>query len=97
VKNRNLLDTTYVTELIAPGVVNTMPPATLEAVADHGVISSDTVTGYIDDARQTLELLADVGVSYADVTATLEREGIEKFLGSWNALERAVAMALEHS
>ena len=56
------------TNLVAPGVVNTMPEATLRAVADHGEIPADSVRGHYTDARQVLTELAAVGVDYDDVT-----------------------------
>src|SRR5207244_1583388 len=73
-KNPAYRDVMYVEELIAPGVVNTMPEATIHAFADHGEVRGDTITGYYADARQVLERLADLGVDYHDVVETLERE-----------------------
>ncbi|MEX2550265.1 MAG: transaldolase, partial [Nitriliruptoraceae bacterium] len=72
-------DTRYVTELVGPNTVNTMPEATLDAVADHGEIRGDTLTPFADAARADLAALAEVGVDYDDVVAVLEREGVEKF------------------
>ncbi|WP_173924086.1 transaldolase [Agromyces sp. Marseille-P2726] len=95
VKDPALPDTLYVTELVAPGVVNTMPEKTLEAVYDHGEIRGDTVTGSYDEAGRVLDSLAEVGVDYDDVTAVLEREGVEKFPVSWNELLDTVRVALE--
>jgi transaldolase len=86
VKDPAYPDTRYVVDLIAPGIVNTMPEATLNAVADHGEITSDSVTGHYADARKVLDDLAALGVDYDDVTATLEREGVEKFEASWKQL-----------
>lgn len=94
VKDPAYPDTRYVTELVAPGCVNTMPEATLEAVADHGEIVSDTVTGRYDAARQTLDDLDALGISYADVVAVLEREGVAKFETAWQALLEDVAAEL---
>ncbi|HMA46816.1 MAG TPA: transaldolase family protein, partial [Frankiaceae bacterium] len=94
-KDPSLPDTIYVTELVAPGTVNTMPEATIHAVHDHGVIRGDTVRPYYADARQVLERLAALGVDYHDVVATLEREGVEKFEDSWNQLIEAVSGQLE--
>jgi transaldolase len=85
-KNPEYRDVMYVEELIAPGVVNTMPEATIHAFADHGEVQGDTITGYYDDARQVLDDLARVGVDYDDVTDTLEREGVEKFAASFDEL-----------
>ncbi|WP_159599820.1 transaldolase [Agromyces humi] len=95
VKDPALPDTLYVTELVAPGVVNTMPEKTLEATFDHGEIVGDTVTGAYADAGAVLDALARVGVDYDDVTAVLEREGVEKFIVSWHELLDTVRGALE--
>jgi transaldolase len=95
VKDPALPDTLYVTELVAPGVVNTMPEKTLEATFDHGEIVGDTVTGAYADAGSVLDALARVGVDYDDVTALLEREGVEKFIVSWKELLETVRGALE--
>ena len=95
VKDPSLSDTLYVTELVAPGVVNTMPEKTLEATFDHGEIVGDTVTGSYAEAGAVLDALARVGVDYDDVTALLEREGVEKFIVSWNELLDTVRGALE--
>src|SRR6478735_2323417 len=77
VKDPALPDTLYVTELVAPGTVNTMPEKTLAATFDHGVIEGDTVTGNYGDAHQVLDQLAAVGVDFDDVTQVLEDEGVE--------------------
>jgi len=95
VKDPALPDTLYVVELVAPGVVNTMPEKTLEATFDHGEVRGDTVTGSYAQAGAVLDALAKVGVDYDDVTATLEREGVEKFDVSWNELVDTVRTALE--
>ena len=80
----------YVTELVAPNTVNTMPSKTLEAVADHGEIPGDQITGNVENARATLDALERLGISYADVVAVLEREGVEKFEKSWQELRTDV-------
>ena len=95
VKDPNLDDTTYVVELVAPGVVNTMPEKTMEAMYDHGQVLGDTVTGAYASANQTLDALAGLGISYEDVTNVLEKEGVEKFVVSWNELLDTVSAALE--
>ena len=98
VKDPAYPDTLYVTELVAPGVVNTMPEKTLDATFDHGTVTGDTVTRGYDDANATLnslDALARVGVDYDDVTAVLEREGVEKFIVSWHELLDTVRGALE--
>ncbi|MDT5036817.1 MAG: transaldolase, partial [Micromonosporaceae bacterium] len=93
-KNPAYRDVMYVEELIAPGVVNTMPEPTIHAFADHGEVRGDTITGYYDDARRVLDDLARVGVDYDDVVDTLEREGVEKFTASWTELLENVAASL---
>ncbi|WP_127793515.1 transaldolase [Agromyces sp. LHK192] len=95
VKDPALPDTLYVTQLVAKGVVNTMPEKTLEATADHGEILGDTITGAYADAARVLDALAGVGVDYDDVTTLLEREGVEKFIVSWHELLGTVRTALE--
>jgi transaldolase len=86
VKNPEYSDTMYVTELVAPNTVNTMPEKTIEAVADHGVIRGDTVTGTGDDAQEVFDKLEAVGIDLRDVFLTLENEGVEKFDKSWQEL-----------
>jgi transaldolase len=86
VKNPDYPDTLYVTELVAPNTVNTMPEKTLDAVADHGEIRGDTVTGEYAAAGELLDQLEGLGISYADVTDVLEKEGVEKFEVSWQEL-----------
>ena len=94
VKDPALPDTLYVTELVAPGTVNTMPEKTLEATFDHGEITGDTVTGNYADAHRTFDELAAVGVDIADVTQVLEDEGVAKFIAAWQDLKQTVAAAL---
>jgi transaldolase len=88
-------DTMYVVELVAPGTVNTMPEATLEAVADHGAVRGDTVTSSYDDAQGALDALKDAGVDYDDVVRVLEEEGVQKFEDAWNGLIESVTEQLE--
>ncbi|WBU38598.1 transaldolase [Homoserinibacter sp. YIM 151385] len=95
VKDPSLPDTLYVTELAVAGVVNTMPEKTLEATFDHASIEGDRVTGSYADAKAVLDQLAAIGVDYDEVTALLEREGVEKFVVSWNELLDTVTAALE--
>jgi transaldolase len=94
VKDASLPDTLYVTELVAPEVVNTMPEKTMQATADHGVIPADSVTGSYAAANAVLDALAAQGISYDDVTRQLEEEGLSKFQVSWNELLDTVQTAL---
>ena len=91
VKNPAYPDTKYVTELIAPGVVNTMPEQTLLALADHGKVPGDQVSGTAEAAQRTFDELTEVGIDLDDVFVVLEREGVEKFDASWAELGETVA------
>ncbi len=95
VKDPNLPDTMYVTELVAPNTVNTMPEATIEATADHAEITGDSVTSKYDDARAVLEGLERLGISYDDVVKAVEDEGVEKFEKSWQELIDTVTAAIK--
>ncbi|HZE00387.1 MAG TPA: transaldolase [Pseudonocardiaceae bacterium] len=94
VKNPAYPDTKYVTELIAPGVVNTMPENTLLAVADHGEVLGDQVSGTAEQAQRVFDELSEVGIDLDDVFDVLEREGVEKFDASWSELGETVASQL---
>ena len=88
-------DTMYVTELVAPNTVNTMPEATLNAVADHAQISAATAnTGY-DEARAVFADLSSVGIEVDDVTGLLETEGVQKFMDSWSVQLEGVQKELD--
>jgi transaldolase len=91
VKNPAYPDTKYVTELVAPGVVNTMPENTLLALADHGEVRGDQVSGTAERAQRIFDELAKVGVDLDDVFDVLEREGVQKFDASWAELGETVA------
>ena len=95
VKDPSYDDTMYVAELVTRGVVNTMPEATLDAVADHGVIRGDTVRGEYASAAATMQALADIGVDVDDVVRVLEDEAVEKFETSWNDLLTSTKAELE--
>ncbi|MFB7122444.1 transaldolase [Kitasatospora xanthocidica] len=94
VKDPALPDTLYVTELVAPGTVNTMPEATLEATGDHGVVTGNTIVPNYADAKAVLDAIAAAGVDYDDVVQLLEDEGVEKFEQSWNELLDTVTASL---
>ncbi|WP_330347559.1 transaldolase [Streptomyces sp. NBC_00582] len=95
VKDPAYKDTLYVDDLVAPGTVNTMPEATLAAVADHGAVIGDTVTGGYDRARADLAAVAALGVSYDEVVTRLEEEGVAKFEAAWEDLLNTVTKSLE--
>jgi transaldolase len=94
VKDPAYPDTRYVVDLVAPGVINTMPEATLKAVADHGVVPADSIRGTYDDAQQVLDDLAATGIDYNDVVHVLEERGVATFDASWEQLGQQLARAL---
>jgi transaldolase len=81
-KNPAYRDVLYVEELVGPEVVNTMPLETIQAFQDHGEVR-DTLASGVDEARALLDELAEAGVDYDDVVATLEEEGVDKFSDSF--------------
>lgn len=95
VKDPNLPDTLYVTELVAADVVNTMPEKTMMATADHGEIPGNSIVPNIQAAHQTMSELAAAGINFAEVTELLETEGVQKFIDSWQDLVDSVSAALE--
>ncbi|NNC10506.1 transaldolase [Planctomonas sp. JC2975] len=97
VKDPAFPDTLYVTTLVAPDEVNTMPEKTLEATFDHGDITGNTIEGTYDESNEVLNQIAALGISYDDVTQTLEDEGVSKFIVSWDELLDTVSAALAHA
>jgi transaldolase len=93
-KNPAYPDVLYVEELIGPDTVNTMPEETIEAYQDHGAPRPRLASG-LAEAQRLLGELERVGVDYADVTDTLEREGVEKFAGSFDELIAALGEKLQ--
>jgi transaldolase len=87
-------DTRYVTSLVAPGVVNTMPEATLNAVANHGDIPADSIHDTYQQSQAVLDDLAALGIDYDDVVQTLEDQGVAAFGASWDHLGQRLATAL---
>lgn len=96
VKDPSLPDTLYVTGLVAPNTVNTMPEATLNAVADHGEITGNTIVPNYSEANKVLDAIS-VHVSYPEVVEKLEVEGLSKFDVSWEELLQTVREALEQA
>ena len=86
VKDDGYKDTMYVEELIGPDTVDTMPPETIEAFQDHGEVDRDTLESDVDAARKLFDDLEAAGIDYDDVIATLEQEGVEKFVDSFKQL-----------
>ena len=94
VKNQDYPDTLYVSGLVAPDTVNTMPEKTLKAYADHGRPGTPIQRTY-DEAAQVMKAVADAGVDLDDVFEVLEDEGVQKFADSWDELTESVRSELE--
>jgi transaldolase len=95
VKDPNLPDTLYITELVVANTVNTMPEKTMQAFADHGEVQGDRVSGTKAEAQRVFDDLAKVGVDFDDVVEVLESEGVQKFDASWTELVETVQTALD--
>ena len=91
-KNPAYSDTLYVSELVASGVVNTMPEKTLRAFGDHGEPGLP-LEGRTAEGRAVLDEVSAAGVDLDDVNAVLENEGVEKFARSWEELVASVKSA----
>ena len=97
VKDPSLPDTLYVTGLVAPNTVNTMPEATLNAVADHGEITGNTIVPNYSESNKVRDAIAERGISYTEVVEKLETEGLSKFDVSWEELLQTVRKALDNA
>ena len=95
VKDPALPDTLYVSELVAPNLVNTMPEKTLMAFADHGNVAGNTIEPNLDTAKRLIADLKEAGIDLDEVTELLEKEGVEKFIVSWHELIDSVSEALK--
>lgn len=94
VKDPSYDDTRYVVELVARPCVNTMPAATLDAVANHGRVTGDTITPNVEAAQLVWERLAALGIDYDTVVNELEVAGVAQFIDAWNELLATVSAAL---
>ena len=97
VKNPDYPDTLYVTGLVTHGTVNTMPYATMEAFADHGEVTGDTVRDIAADSHRTLDALREAGIDLDEVFALLERQGVDKFVTAWDELLDTVRTRIDES
>ncbi|MGY5883479.1 transaldolase [Modestobacter lacusdianchii] len=94
VKNPEYSDTLYLSELIAPDTVNTMPEKTMQAYADHGQAGTPVQSAYAD-AEKVMQAVADAGVDLDDVFRVLEDEAVQKFVDAWNELTASVQEQLQ--
>lgn len=86
VKNPEYPDTLYVDALAGPQTVNTMPEATLDAVIEHSEADEDLLSDKKMQAELVFQQLDEAGVDLCDVWQVLEREGVQKFIDSWEEL-----------
>ncbi|HIK27518.1 MAG: transaldolase [Oscillatoriaceae bacterium SKW80] len=88
-KNPEYSDVIYVDSLIGPDTVNTMPPATIEACADHCNVENRIETD-LDAAYKLTETLPQIGINLDEVMAELLADGIEKFIQPFNSLMKSL-------
>ena len=89
-KDPKASDTLYIQALAAPFTVNTMPEATLKALADHGDISA-TLPARARDCDEVLAKFAKAGIDTDTLAAQLQDEGASAFVKSWNELLESIA------
>jgi transaldolase len=89
-KNPAYSDLIYVASLVGKNTVNTVPPATFDALLDHLVVRADAIEDQLAGALATIDALAQAGISLADVTAKLQVEGVKSFADSYNAMLSAI-------
>jgi transaldolase len=90
-KNPAYDDLMYVVTVVGAHTVNTMPPNTLDALLDHGVVKPDTVHDDLPGAKALIEELASKGISLHDVTEQLVAEGVKSFAASFTSMLEAIA------
>lgn len=93
-KNAAYSDCKYVDELVAPNVVNTMPEATLIALADHGN-GAPSIEGTYEESHKIMEQLSDLGISIKEVTDKLEADGVAAFIDSWSSVLEDVQAGID--
>jgi transaldolase/glucose-6-phosphate isomerase len=91
-KNPDYRDTLYVEAMIGRDTVDTIPPSTMDAFREHGVVRSDAIEEDLDGARATLAALGDLGISLSDITARLVEEGVQQFADAFDKLFGAIAV-----
>lgn len=84
-KNPEYSDVLYVNELIGPNTVNTMPPSTIEACADHCEIAN-RIESNLEEAYQAIATLPEIGINLNQIMADLLEDGIDKFIKPFDAL-----------
>jgi transaldolase len=92
-KNPDYRDVIYVEELIGPHTVNTLPHSTLEAFIEHGV-AAETLTKNVDEAQSLARQLTEIGVDIQALMNQLQVEGVDKFIKSFEALNKTLESKL---
>ncbi|KQR98652.1 transaldolase [Williamsia sp. Leaf354] len=95
VKNPDYSDTLYVSDLVAPNTVNTMPEKTMDAFADHGTVDTESLVGRGPESQEVFDAISALGIDLTDVFLTLENEGVEKFEKAWGELLDATTEQLD--
>jgi transaldolase len=90
-KNPKYFDLMYVLNVVGADTVNTMPPATLDALCDHGVVKPDTIHDDVAGSKALIDALAAKGVSLHDVTEQLVADGVKSFAQSFKEMLDAIA------
>ena len=90
VKDPAYKPTKYIDSLIAPDTVTTMPESTIEAFAGEGTVRANSIDGGTRDPAEILDELARVGIDFAYVGKRLEDEGIQKFIGPYEAAIKSI-------
>jgi transaldolase/transaldolase/glucose-6-phosphate isomerase len=96
-KDPSYSDVLYVAELIGPNTVNTIPPATIDAFRDHGVVDPLALMSNVDAAAQHFANLANLGIDVAAITDELQVEGVASFAGAFDGLLAAIEAQQERS
>ncbi len=94
-KNPEYSDTLYVTELVAPETVNTIPAKTIVALQDHGVIRANAALENVDEAEAQLKRLESLGISLEEINADLLTAGLKSFGKSYDDLIATIQKSLE--
>ena len=94
-KNPNYRDVVYAEALIGPDTVDTMPPGTIDAFRDHGVVAGDTVSSDYAGAHAVMAQLAQAGIDMDAVTQELLDAGVKQFANSYNSLIRGIAQKID--
>jgi transaldolase len=90
-KNPKYDDLMYVVNVVGADTVNTMPPATIDALLDHGVIKADTIHDDVAGGKALIEALAAKGISLHDVTEQLVADGVKSFAQSFKEMLDAIS------